>query len=508
MMLKVLRNVDRKVGLPVLRYTVEQALLGPWSGAHWLLNTALSARLRVIDHLIDRPFYLRQLSRKRSRDAAERNPVLHYHLVGRFHNLAPNPDFDPIAYREGHPDLSWVDDPLFDFALRGEPASGPRRPSFRCPTVARDTILTLHHGRGGGSSHYLDLFERQLRQQGHRVVRLARVSLGAPLFRAIETRIGEPVSLVFDLVDQRDSLIDLIRSIGAVRLVVNHTVDLTVDALATIPEVTRRAKIPFDVHLHDYFYLCPLINLVDQAGRHCDASDARPCKGCRFEQAGSTLSRSVWRAEARRFLGSAETVFGPSADVAARYARHWPEIEVTVRPPENDAEIVAPLRPARGSDEPLTVAILGRLNVAKGFDVVLELAKCIRRRAAPVRLVLVGQSVDDGSLRRQGVVVHGRYREGDATALLERYAPHLVFFPSIWPETWSFVLSIALRARLPVCAFEIGAIAERLKSLRLGTVIPYRLTTEPERLLTRLIAIGREVTDAPAAVSTPLQPFP
>lgn len=505
-MLKILRNFDRTVGLPVLRYSVEQAILGPWSVPHRLLSATLSVRLRLIDSFVDQPFYLRQLTSQKSRRAAQRDPVLHYHLVGRFHNLAPSPDFDPIAYREENPHLSWVDDPLLDFVSRGDRRMGICVSASDGQVSTRGTVLTIHHGRGGGSGHYLDLYEQHLKEEGYRVVRLARVSLGAPLFRAIETRSGAPLSPVFGPISEQDVFVALIRSLGAVRLAVNHAVDLPVGALSAIPEAARRAGIPFDVHLHDYFYLCPLINLVDEAGHYCDAAETESCKGCGSRQSGITVPRSIWRAEARRFLASAETVFGPSLDVAARYARHWPEIEVTVRPPEDDADIIAPLRPTLKPGEPLTVAILGRLNVAKGFDVVLNLAKCIRRRAAPVRLVLIGQSIDDASLRRQGVVVHGRYRAAEATPLLQRYAPHLVFLPSIWPETWSFVLSLVLRARLPVCAFDIGAVAERLRALRLGTVLPYALTAEPEQLLAHLIATGRNVTEAPAIRLAQVQP--
>lgn len=505
-MLKILRSLDRKVGLPILRYSVEQAILGLWSGPHQLLNATLSTRLSRIDPLVDRAFYIRQLNADRSRRAAKQDPVLHYHLVGRFHNFAPNPDFDPIAYRDDNPHLSWIDDPLLDFATRGDDGPAADVPAFDGQIATRGTMLTLHHGRGGGSGHYLNLYEQHLEEEGYRVVRLARVTLGAPLFRAIEARSGESLSPVFDMVTDQDIFVDLVRSTGAVRLAVNHAVDLPVSALSSIPEATRRAEIPFDVHLHDYYYLCPLINLVDQGGRYCDAPESEPCKGCRFKLLGRTVPRPIWRTAARRFLSSAETVFGPSMDVAARYARHWPEIQVTVRAPENDEDITAPLRPVLKPGEPLTVAILGRLNVPKGFDVVLSLAKCIRRRAAPVRLVLIGQSIDDASLLRQGVVVHGRYRAAEATPLLHRYAPHLVFFPSIWPETWSFVLSLVLRARLPVCAFDIGAIAERLRALGLGTVLPYSLTAEPEQLLAHLIETGRHGTEASAIRFQQVQP--
>ena len=34
-----------------------------------------------------------------------------------------------------------------------------------------------------------------------------------------------------------------------------------------------------------------------------------------------------------------------------------------------------------------------------------------------------------------------------------------------WPETYSYTLSLALQAGRPVCAFDIGAIARRLRDI-------------------------------------------
>ena len=48
--------------------------------------------------------------------------------------------------------------------------------------------------------------------------------------------------------------------------------------------------------------------------------------------------------------------------------------------------------------------------------------------------------------------------------MLRGLEPDVVWLPASWPETYSFTLSIALEARLPVVAFDLGAIARRLRS--------------------------------------------
>ena len=40
----------------------------------------------------------------------------------------------------------------------------------------------------------------------------------------------------------------------------------------------------------------------------------------------------------------------------------------------------------------------------------------------------------------------------------------MFFFPSIWPETFSYVVSEMTALALPIVAFDLGAPAERLRS--------------------------------------------
>ena len=59
--------------------------------------------------------------------------------------------------------------------------------------------------------------------------------------------------------------------------------------------------------------------------------------------------------------------------------------------------------------------------------------------------------------------------------------------PSVWPETYCYTLSVALRAGLyPVC-FDIGAPAERLRSLGCGELLP--VESKPGWINERLLAL-------------------
>ncbi len=58
--------------------------------------------------------------------------------------------------------------------------------------------------------------------------------------------------------------------------------------------------------------------------------------------------------------------------------------------------------------------------------------------------------------------VTGRYHDAELPGLIENVAPHLIWFPAVWPETFSYTLSAAIEAGRAIAAVRIGAHSERL----------------------------------------------
>ena len=56
----------------------------------------------------------------------------------------------------------------------------------------------------------------------------------------------------------------------------------------------------------------------------------------------------------------------------------------------------------------------------------------------------------------------------DLPDLIEAHAINMFLFPSIWPETFSYVVAGLTALKLPVVAFDLGAPAERLRSYGLA----------------------------------------
>ena len=258
------------------------------------------------------------------------------------------------------------------------------------------------------------------------------------------------------------------------------------------PAIVERClalPVPFDVYVHDYIWICPRITLMGPQKRYCgEPASTRTCDGC-VQTMGSALgpdapSTGALRRRSQRWLAGARAVFVPNADVAQRLGRYFPSIRLTVRALE-PVPARTPAAPRRAL--PLRVALLGALTRNKGYEVLLRCARHVQRQGLPVEFVLIGSSMDDERLIRTGCVsITGPYADPEVGALMRREQPDLVWLPSVWPETWSYTLSHAIQSGLPIVAYDLGAIGERIRALQCGILLP--LNASPRELVSTLMA--------------------
>ena len=105
--------------------------------------------------------------------------------------------------------------------------------------------------------------------------------------------------------------------------------------------------------------------------------------------------------------------------------------------------------------------------------------------------------------RIPNITVHGYYRGDALPSLLARFGIGLVVLPSIWPETYSLVLSEAWIAGAAVAAFDLGAPAERIRRHGGGWLAPLESGVEGLGRIIEQWRAGSITTDVPRSVPTP-----
>lgn len=487
------RRSGHRLALVLALVLVEATVFSASVGApmRMVLRWMRRRHVRTIAPGFDHSFYLRQFAGTSRESQAASDPLLHYVILGWREGRAPNAGFDPWYFGRVNPDLPRNVDPLL---LHGR-SNGAGTPCHEMAGRGRnrgglpgqDSILTIHHARGGGSGTYLDLFEEHERAMGLNVVRL-RALPGAETLGAVDEIAAPPDSMrsrVFDLALDLPELADYCRSRRIVRLVVNHLIDRPPEALGWIKRLSSMLGCGYEVILHDYFALCPRVTMVTGASEFCNAAPAATCAACTTSHGSEVkvLDPHSWRRDFLTFLEGASKLVVPSADLRARLQPHLPSKPISVWQPEEDEGIPEERNPCVGQDESLRVLTIGALSVPKGANVLAALAREAQSQREPLTFTLIGAGPDAALLERAGVQTTGFYRPADLDRLIDAADPHVVFLPSIWPETWSFVLTHALRRGLPVVAFDIGAPAERLRELGRGHLLPLALATDSPELL-------------------------
>lgn len=244
----------------------------------------------------------------------------------------------------------------------------------------------------------------------------------------------------------------LARWLGARRVGLVHLHQLTRAPRERAEWACRALAVPRVATLHDVLFLRP---------------DA-------FSAPDPLAPDPGWLAETARALRESAAVLAPSRWLADLAMARVPGLAPQVVP--NGAATVTQAGGATAAVpriEGRVVALLGAIGPHKGGDLVHEVAR--RLEGAGIVLVVIGyleNRFHPGWEIPGRLFVHGAFPESDAVALLRAYGACLALMPNRAPESFSYALSDAWAAGVPVLAAPAGALAERIGAHGGGWLLP------------------------------------
>lgn len=328
--------------------------------------------------------------------------------------------------------------------------------------------LVLDHNMGGGANKYRrEHVERRL--AAGETVLLVTYNLPMLEYRLHLLRPGEP-----ERVFAASSFTVTEALFGATPIAevfVNSPVSfheplLLADWLAGVRE--RHPRVRLVITMHDYFAICPSFVLLDADGRHCGIPSPERCDQCLPRHDASYVALSPptrigpWRSLWGRCLVLADEVrcfSGATRELLFKAYPQLPAERVTVVP--HRVEFAPTRLPRVRHRAPLVIGVVGEISAQKGAQVVARMLQRLDREGGDTRIVVVGTL--DLPLRSPRLTVTGRYDPAQLPDLVEAHGVNLVFFPSIWPETFSYVVAEVAALGMPIVAFDLGAPAERLR---------------------------------------------
>ena len=362
---------------------------------------------------------------------------------------------------------SWIlEDPLKISRTRLDCARLLKEQSFS----SNKRILLITHNIGGGVETFIQDLKREL------------------LARKIEVficRSEEDGKISFDCnkqvypnlhgIDPKynySTILEILRTLEISNIHINHLINYPDYFGDMLTRLSGDLGVPITYTLHDYYCCCPFITTFKDDCWTCDVLTESQCNTCSCIH----QSESSWliRNRSSRIFNSCFKITVPNEDVKQRLKNLFPGIQFSVVP--HYEKNLPAIKRIKSEDGILRLAIVGAIvNNAKGSEYIKKFATYLKQNNEKAKLILIGCSNRVRELKSLGLEITGFYKdESTARDLLRKYKVDACLIPSIWPETYSYTLSLALRSGLPTFVFDLGAQAERMRCLNLEkNIIPY-----------------------------------
>jgi O-antigen biosynthesis protein len=364
-------------------------------------------------------------------------------------------------------------------ARKADPLAGARRAldgalfSAERGRAARPIVHLIHAWGGGAAVHAGDLARKQAAEGA--AVAIVQIA-GPSTVRLVEPR--HYPNLVFDLARPDDATLfrQVVGADGAALLHIHSVIGLTIAPLNTLTACFAATYLS----LHDFYFICPQITLSDWNDRPCDVAPSAVCDRCVAAKKpfGPFIAPVQAHRDAYRAIAAdAKAITTPSNTARTLLQRSLGDIAITVAPHDEVRAPILPLpRHAPGSRR--TIVTIGSFSRDKGTPILQAVIDTAIARRLPLDFAIAGPAT--WTKPPPNVTVLGPYDSATIDDLLKRVGGEIAFLPSVVAETYMFSLSECVRAGCYPVVFDLGAQAERLRTLGWGTILP--LATPPDEI--------------------------
>lgn len=242
-----------------------------------------------------------------------------------------------------------------------------------------------------------------------------------------------------------------------------------------ILDVAKSRNIKTIYTVHDFYCLCPSINMLYNMEQYCLCIDKKDCTQCLKNKLGiSNNIINLWKVRWENYLEQFDEVLTPSKStkeiLQKEYTKlHCKDIEHGINIHQNKSNLTY--------NGKMNVAFVGVMAKHKGAEIVQDLIKIVKD--SDVSFHLFGDSEYQGLKKStNNYIYHGKYKREELPQLLADNNINLVCNLSIWPETYSYTLTETISCGVPVLSYNVGAVAERIEKYGFGWTVPLDTTTK------------------------------
>ena len=355
--------------------------------------------------------------------------------------------------------------------------------------VIDNSIIIFDHNIGGGANCYSRELMKTTIAGGNSVLRLYYDANGW----LIEwVRIEDGLTFISTSVED---LFEALSNLACKEIIINSLFGYP-DVIHFINRVVRLGRLlnaTIDYKVHDYYAICPSQHLLNCNERYCNvtSSSESDCNRCLKKNSAAywvgeyRIGIKEWRDAFCKLFTSADVinVFDVSTIEILKKVLVFDENKIRCTPHSDDYFIFNGSIPLSLS---LHIGVLGTLTTVKGAAVVNTLSQYIKEQGEEIPITVVGRSLVPTI---PAIKVLGPYENNTLPEIIIKNGINVILMPTIVPETFSYTISEAIKMKLPIVAFDIGAQGQRVKQYDLGKVVP--IGSSPKVILTAIQSVLR-----------------
>lgn len=335
-------------------------------------------------------------------------------------------------------------------------------------TIAPSNIF-FNHVLGGGANDYMTAQIERLIDANEKCITF-EYNVYSGCYRAVVTYKSYNVKLQADTMDKILSLLrlDKINNIYINELVTYPDVDKVLERIIEFKKKSGAAMIMLG---HDYYSICPTINLLNKDGKYCclNCDRTESClKENKYIADLKYIDIERWHTIWKNFIIACDSLIVFSNDSKDKYEKIYGKLDNLKVVPHKTDRMLKVEKKCKMTDT-FNVAILGVLSDRKGLNIVKNILKHIEDKGLPITIVVIGVCEED--ISGEHCIVTGRYTREQLPSLMYLYDIDMVFISSVWPETFSYTAEEAMKMCMPVAVFDLGAPAERVHKYEKGIII-------------------------------------
>lgn len=336
----------------------------------------------------------------------------------------------------------------------------------------KGTIVAFDHDLGGGATSYLIKKRHELIDQGF-------------AFYVVKYNyVQDYYQILFQCADDKIQFFVKKQEEVFKALEFLHVDEIWINELVTYPQLysvlkelekfSQKNNVRMKMLLHDYFAVCPTINLLNVDEKYCEVPEnCSQCAEC-FKNVHPAYekdygSMEVWREKWSRFLRVCDSIIVFSNDSKRILQKAYGDLDNIEIIPHQIGYMPVIKKKYKMTDS-FNIGLLGVLTKHKGVDIIRELIAEIEKSGLNIKVILIGFSSE--KIESSVFSETGKYSPDSIPRLTLKYDIDMFLIPSIWPETFSYTAEEIMKMNMPLMCFDIGAPAERVENYEKGTIIP------------------------------------